>query len=584
MKLISTCLIIVVFFGEFFSIQGAIFHVENFGAYPNDGIDDVEAIQCAINKAIESGSNNTIIFDAGVYNIATTLRVQSALNFTIKGQGMDETYLIGTQPIRIFFIQYSYDVLITSLSIDFDPLPFTAGYIVQVTDEYLDIEIQPPHHANIGQQILYMVRFDPEHMRIAFASQSYGIFQNLQENTSTTSLVSENVLRLPLVSPTEFLVGDAIIARYSHPNDAIFAYNSTDLTIHSLILYTSWSMGLVTQRIRRLNIINFHVLPRQQRWFSTSSDCMHLVSSQEFVNIIDSKCQMQGDDGANILTCYTVVSGIVNSTAIYVTTLYGTSPYAEAGCHVEFSSPQQPFTVQSSGLIQSVRYVNATTNLLIFTEPINVSINDWVINSDTPALTVRNFTVERNRARGIVLETRNIDVRDCVFNQTSAPAILIQPSLYWYEGPPARNITLANNLYINCNEGIGRMSGTIAIYPMPIQKVPVIDDILIESSTFHLGNFVTSILQSENANNLLLTGNYISVNTSLPLIYICNSRNITASNNTVVNLQSKPKKYKYYNFEQHDVCQKKLSSLIDLPNSAFNSSFLPPVAIQSNDI
>jgi hypothetical protein len=151
----------------------------------------------------------------------------------------------------------------------------------------------------------------------------------------------------------------------------------------------------------------------------------------------------------------------------------------------------------------------------------------------------------------------------------------MQPSLYWHEGPPGRNITLADNLYINCNEGIGRQEGLITILPDPTQLVPVIDDIRIESSTFYFGNFSRGLIQSNNAGNLYLTGNYIGTNSSMPLISICNSRNITANNNTVVNTQSKIDQI--YVFDETRPCQMNLSSLIDLPPSAFNSSFLPPV-------
>jgi hypothetical protein len=574
---IFNCLTIVVLFGKYLLIQGEIFHVENYGAYPDDNIDDTKAIQYAVGAAIRSGLNDTVIFGYGFYNISSTITVINAINLTIQGQGIDQTFLIGNQPIRMFSIQYCEGLIITSLSIDFDPIPFTAGYVLNVTDTYLDIRIQPPHRPDVGQQIQYILRFDPVDMRIAYGPNTYDIYQNPPANASKTSLVSTNILRLPLLLPSQFVVGDAVIARYNQANDAIFAYNSTDFTIQSLKLYSSWAMGVVTQRIRRLNIINFHVLPRPGRWLSTTSDCMHLVSSQEFVNVIDSKCQMQGDDGLNVLTSYAIVSGIINSTSLYLTTLSGTSPYTEVGCHIEFSSYDQPFTIHGSGLIESITDFNSTTRLVTFTNPVNASFNDWVINGDTPALTIRNFTVERNRARGVLLETHNVDIRNSVFNRTSAPAVLMQPSLYWHEGPPGRNITLANNLYINCNEGIGRMSGTIAIYPDPIQLVPVIDDIRIQSSTFYFGNFVQNLIQSENANNLFFSDNYIAVNSSSPLIFLCNSRNITASNNTVLNIQTKPEQY--YTFEQHNPCQMNLSSLIDLPPSAFNSSFPPPVTL-----
>jgi hypothetical protein len=42
-------------------------------------------------------------------------------------------------------------------------------------------------------------------------------------------------------------------------------------------------------------------------------------------------------------------------------------------------------------------------------------VGDWACVGDTPLLTIRNFTVSQNRARGVLLETRNIDIRQSVF-------------------------------------------------------------------------------------------------------------------------------------------------------------------------
>jgi hypothetical protein len=334
-------------------------------------------------------------------------------------------------------------------------------------------------------------------------------------------------------------------------------------------------MAFFAVRIRRLNVINFHIVPRNGRWLSTASDCMHFVSVKEYVNLIDSKCQTTGDDGLNVLSSYFLVSQVINSTTIIVTTLYGTSPDIEVGAYLEFSSHEQPFTGHGTGTIASITTLNSTTHLLTFTTAINASVGDWACNADTPSLTIRNFTVENNRARGVLLETRNIDIRNCVFNRTSGPAVLIQPSIYWHEGPEARNVSLLNNLYIHNNEGIGQEKGIITIYPVPSQSVPVINDIRIESSTFLFGNYSRGLIQSNNANNLFFNGNYIDTNITTPIISICNSRNITASNNTVVNTQGKIDQY--YVFDDANPCQMNLSSLIDLPPSAFNSSFPPPV-------
>jgi hypothetical protein len=577
MKVIYQWLILMVLCTKCLSIEGATFLVSDYGAYPNDDIDDTTEIQAAVDAAIKYRLNSTISFGYGTYNLSGTIVITNATNLTITGQGMDQTLLLGNMPMSLFFAQYCNGLTIRSLSIDFDPLPFTAGYIVNVNDAYLDVQVQPPHRTDINRQVLGIHRFDQVEMRPAFGPNTYEIYQVPPTNASTT-IVSPGVVRIPMSVKTKFGMEEAVVVIYGPRHDAIFAHDLTELNIQSIALYTSWYMGIRTTRAKHLNIVDYHVKPRDGHWLSINADCMHFADSREYIRISDSKCQMQGDDGLHVHGQYFIVTEVINSSALILQAFNNTDPLNVGdGTHLEFSTNKQPFTSVSTGTVASSILDTPTSRLFIFSDPINATIDDYACVSDTPSVTIRNLTVERNRGRGVLFETRNIDIRNCVFNRTSAAAVLFQPSLYWHDGPSSRNITLTDNLYISCNEGIGQKKGMITVFPFPVQLVPVIEDIRIESSTFYFGNYSQGVIQGANAHNLYLTGNYIATNSSAPLIFICNSRNITASNNTVVDTQSKIDQY--YTFDESSPCHMNLSSLIDLPQSAFNSSFPPPVTL-----
>jgi hypothetical protein len=555
------------------SIEGNIFHVSTYGAYPDDKIDDTNAIQTTIDMAIKYGSNSVVIFGSGTYTLSAVISIVEAVNLTITGQGMHQTLLLGTIPASIFEPYSCQQLTITSLSIDFDPLPFTAGYVVNVTNTYLDLQVQPPHQADIGRQVRAILRYDVKAMRPAFGPNTYEIYQRTDINTS---LVSPGILRVPLTAPSHFVVGDAIVVRYSFKNHVIYGQDNTDLTIQSIIIYTSWCMGLFTLRSRRLNIIDYHVLRKDQRWMSTIVDCIHLSDSREYINIFDSQCESMGDDGLNVHAQYLPVIEVINSSALVIQSAdlperldFG------IGTRLEFSTHGQPFTTYATAAIATTSKVTFNSHLYTFTSPINANISDWACVADTPALTVRNFTVSHNRARGALLETRNIHLSRSLFNATSGPAVYFQPSMFWHEGPTARNVTLDQNLYIDCNEGIAADNGVVLFLSDPIQLAPIVSDVRITSSTFIMGTYSLGVLQIDNGANVSLSGNYIATNTSMPLISLCNSRNISASNNTVVDKQSTIDDY--YTYDTTDPCNKNLSSLIDLPRSAFNSSFPPPV-------
>ncbi len=568
----------MIIFMKYFSVKGKIFFVSDYGAYPNDHLDDTNGIQLAINQAINYGLNSGIIFGFGIYNTSSTISISNATNFTITGQGIDQTFLIGSNPASMFFAQYCQGLKMTSFSIDFNPLPFTAGYVFNVDDKYLDVRVVPPHQTDIDRQVTAILRYDPVQMRPAFGPNTYEIYQTPPTDSNTT-VISPGILRIPLKSPTQFLKGDPIVARYGSGNHAMVGQDVIDFTIQSITIYTSWSMGFVTLRAKRLNVINYHVIPYNGRWMSSTADCMHFADTREYVSILDSHCQAMGDDGLNVHAFFFPVTQIINSSAIIIQLSVWTDRLnVGVGTNLEFSSNHQPYSVHASGTVASIVFNSTNSRIFTFTSPVNASVGDWACVSDTPLLTIRNFTVSHNRARGVLLETRNIDIRQSVFNRTSGPAVLIQPSMYWGEGPEARNVSLIENIYINNNEGIAQTKGIITILPDPIQLVQAINDIRIESSTFYFGMYSQGLLQCDNTNNLFISENYIATNSSTPLISICNSRNISAENNCVVNQQTKIDTY--YTFDQSNPCSMNLSSVIDLPPSAFNSSFPPPVTIK----
>ena len=558
-------------------IKGKTFSISDYNVYPNDNIDDTYGIQVAINESIAYGFNNEIEFGPGIYTISSTIMISNTTNLTVKGAGIEQTIFISSYKGMIFYAWNCQGITLTSFSIDYDPLPFTAGYVVDVNDKYLDIQVVSPHQTDVDQQIQAILRYDPVQMRPAFGENTYEIYQTPPANVNST-IVKPGILRIPLANPTQFRQGDPVVARYAFTHSAIFGSNVVDMTVQSILLYTSWSMGFVAVTGKRLNVTDFHVLPRNGRWMSTSQDCMHFIDMREHVSVTDSQCQAMGDDGLNVCARFFLVVDVIDPHTIVIKGLKEAGPLnVGLGTTLEFTSEQQPFTVHGNGTVASLLFNTSDLRTIIFTTSVNASVNDWVIVADTPRLTIRNFTVANNRARGVLLETRNIDIRQSNFYRTSGPAVLIQPSMYWYEGPEARNVSLIENLYIENNEGLAQEKGVITIFPYPIQLLPVINDLQMQSSTFYLGNYSQGLLQIHNMNNLFLTKNYIATNNSTPLISICNSRNITAENNCVVNNQTKIDQY--YTFDPMYPCSMNLSSLIDLPSSAFNSSFPPPVII-----
>jgi hypothetical protein len=160
MKLVYGWFVLMILSIKYQSIRGKTFFVFDYGAYPDGDLDDTIGIQSAIDDAITYGLTSEIEFGYGNYTISSTISIFNATNLTIKGEGIDKTFLIGYNQGTILYAQYCERLILTSFSIDYNPLPFTAGYVVNVNDKYLDVQVVPPHQTDIDRQVFTILRYE----------------------------------------------------------------------------------------------------------------------------------------------------------------------------------------------------------------------------------------------------------------------------------------------------------------------------------------------------------------------------------------------------------------------------------------
>lgn len=134
-------------------------HVASFGAVPDDGICDTEAINNAIQTAMQTGIRN-VLFDAGMYELVETSSVSNprndnyigifyandlALIGAVDNQGIPATRLErklelnnDTDPFHTFDVWYSNGVTIRNFILSNDPALGSTGRVISVnrtTDE-----------------------------------------------------------------------------------------------------------------------------------------------------------------------------------------------------------------------------------------------------------------------------------------------------------------------------------------------------------------------------------------------------------------------------------------------------------------
>lgn len=127
MGFIHGCYIIFIVSIQVSYLEGRVYNVSTYGAYPNDNNDDSSAVQSAINAAIWNGANNYVQFQAGTYDFTSTINIYAANGLTILGQCTQQTLLLVHSPISLFQITSSQQVVLSLFAIDFIPLRSQLG-------------------------------------------------------------------------------------------------------------------------------------------------------------------------------------------------------------------------------------------------------------------------------------------------------------------------------------------------------------------------------------------------------------------------------------------------------------------------
>ncbi|MGE4490795.1 MAG: hypothetical protein AB7E95_14735, partial [Kiritimatiellales bacterium] len=114
----------------------------DFGAVPNDGMDDRAAVAAAIAAAKTMTGPVQIDFSPGSYDFMPSatdfsmtsgnaaVLLQNCTNLVIDGHGAE--LLIHRQDVSAFWVVASTNLILRNFSVDYDPLPFSQGTVRSV--------------------------------------------------------------------------------------------------------------------------------------------------------------------------------------------------------------------------------------------------------------------------------------------------------------------------------------------------------------------------------------------------------------------------------------------------------------------
>ncbi len=527
-----------------------LINVCDFGAGPGDGQDDTTAFRAAFEQCRTRGAKG-VLFPPGRYdfhaeNDSDQYKVSMAIgglkNVVIDGQGAVLIFHGRTQP---FSFAACENITLRNMTIDWEKPLITVGEVVASTPEYFDVKAFDEFPVQGGEKVDSFMDYNPEtHLPRRHGMDGYW-------SVSKTELVAPQVLRVFTQRPFDMKVGFLAVLRHQTYGFNGFSFHGCkDVTVEDVTVYHVPGMALTAGQCHNMNIRRFKVLikPGTRRMISANADGSHFSGCTGLIRMEDCVFEGQGDDAINAKAgLYLGVTEKVDARTVLARHNLDMRDPRAPGDVMELTPPDTLIPYGTATVASCEVLADGKTHRLVFKEdlPERLALGDLLGNATRCAnFEIRNCTFSRNRARGILVQTRGVVVENCTFKDiTSGGVWVLAEVTHFFECIPARNVVIRNNTFDNCNYGgplgdavVGAFAYLKGFAPPP--KPGVFKDIVIEGNTIRQADNCAIYLAGTE--NVVIKNNAIEGACAMPTrkhghnaIYIRSSRNVTLAGNRV---------------------------------------------------
>jgi hypothetical protein len=514
--------------------------VEEFGAFPDDGECDFEALRKATDYCRQR-PGMTLFFPAGQYDIDHPLarRIEFEAISGAYGEGVQATLFRPDAPYvkaidlsdchnttikasgatlmlygwyEVLSVERAKGITIEGVSILYNRPPASIGRVTESTGEWFDAEFDTVRYRFITERVTGRLHFF-DHIR----NRLYTGWARSKE------LIAPGKIRFH--SGARPAVGDYFVLRHGgHYRPAVMIRECEDITLRDVKIHSQPGMGVVGHLTRDIMIDNLQVVPEVGSVISTNTDATHFTSCSGTITIQNSKFKGQGDDCTNIHSYYYRI-------------------YPEEDGRVEMriegadlhalwlDYPQKGDTmvvINSRSMAEQGRYVVQSVDTSFVDWKVKVGL-DRPIEVDDPAnyymwnrsrfprVRILNNSVHSHLARSFLIKSRDVVIAGNSIHHSTLTAIKLGAELGWRESGPAENVLVENN-YIS---GCGYVSGSdapscITLSTEALECPPYLNrNIVIRNNVFDTDKRVAVLLRDaenvEVSNNMSPRLDYVRI-------------------------------------------------------------------------
>ena len=439
--------------------------VAEFGAIPNDGKNDYPAFEKAFEQ-MKKGKVKVVI-PPGIYDLFPPQKTsgpnacfyfENIRDFEISATGAE---IVIHDPTRGFISMSGCENgLLTGISTDYDPLPFTQGQITEVDKKtgsfWVRIEEGFP---------------EPDQDYFKKATSQWGALRDKSRDGSTKKGVYRAIhpgviapgpvffekvepglyrFRLQPRNINDAQPGDyfTFLARYNGGSQ--YSVNtSKQITLKDITVYTGPALAFAGIGSECINILNCKVIPKPGRLSATDSDCVHIIANRIGPWVEGCHFENQHDDAINLKSQLINILEVLGPNQFKIKPL---GPIA-VGDRLRLFNPRQGELI-GEGTITEIRgqvitLDNAFENVVTLSQSKDprkadpdMFIND---NRTNESYVIKNNTFKNSLRRGLVLQSAIGWIENNRFYNIPDTVIELENMSEWPEVFVPYNVVVKNN-------------------------------------------------------------------------------------------------------------------------------------------
>ena len=525
-------------------------NIQHFGGR-SDGNDTTLAVRRALEDARQTGEQR-LIFPTGEYHfwpnraqerylfvsnndesLKRLIFVLDAMeDFEIDGQGSLFVFHGSLSP---FFLNGAKNIRLSNFSIEWARSFHSEAHVLGVEGNAVDLHIpeQFPYQVEYERLVFTgeggdvygignALEFDPMRRETAFqVTDNYTIrhWHRAQEIGPRAVRLEANWTTIPTPGNVLALMSGERFC------PAVIISNSQQIELENVTLHHAGGMGTIAQCSRDLTLRDVRVTPRagSGRLVSLTADATHFSCCEGKITLENCLFENQLDDAINIHGIYHQIVKQVSPREVEVRLVHPQQlgvDIVAAGDMIDFVE-NETLGVYFQGIVAGVERLNRSCFRLRFDAdlPTEIAPNHAVFNHRwNPEVSITNCTARGNRARGFLLNSSGkMRVQNNTFHTPGAAILIAGDANYWFESGPVNDVTIADNLFDNCNFGLwGRAAIDIDPEIEPHRRARTVyhRNIRIENNTFRA--FDPRLLRAHGVAGLVMKNNRLETTNDYP--------------------------------------------------------------------